>query len=97
LTFLLTIVGVVVGILGLYFGFDSWNKGREGSDTSPLHVSLKGDVSKKQRIGVLHFEAPKEGWLPQWGDSPPNIIYGVTPGMDLGAAKGQYRFVLVLG
>jgi hypothetical protein len=95
LTFLLTFAGVVIGILGLYFAFDSWNKGREGPDTSPLHVSLTRSEPEKQRIGVQHFEAPKEGWLPQWGDSPPNIIYGVTPGTDMGAAKGQYHFVLV--
>jgi hypothetical protein len=92
---LCTIVGLAIAIPSLYFTFDSWKREPDGNPTSPLRVWLKGGASKKQKIGVLNFSAPKEGWLPQWGDTPPNIIYGITPGMDLGPAKGQYSFVLV--
>jgi hypothetical protein len=94
LMFWLTIVGLAIAVPGLYFTFDSWRKSQENLDLNPLHVSLSSGASKKQRIGILNFTAPKEGWLPQWGDTPPNIIYGVTPGMDLGPAREQYRFVL---
>jgi hypothetical protein len=88
-------VTVVVGLVGLYFGYDGWIKNRQKPEPNPFRVTLSSTPPEKQKIGVFKFTPPKEGWLPQWGDSPPNVVYGVTPGMDLGPAKGQYRFVLI--
>jgi hypothetical protein len=91
----LLFVCAVVGIPSAYFTFDSWRLSRNDTDTNPLHVTLTPGPPAKGKLGVLKFTAPKEGWLSQWGDTPPNILYAVTPGVDLGPAKDQYRFILV--
>jgi hypothetical protein len=91
----LLFVCAVIGVPSAYFTFDSWRLSRNDTDTNPLHVTLTPGPPAKGRLGVLKFTAPKEGWLSQWGDTPPNVLYGVTPGVDLGPAKDQYRFILV--
>lgn len=78
----------------ILFLFAAYFASRALPNPSPLRVTLLPGTPKKQKIGVMEFSEPKDGWLQQWGDIPLNIIYGITPGMDLGPAKGQYHFVL---
>ena len=90
LLFFLAVGGVLLSLSGYTLRGTHLNK------KSPLKVTLSEPETTQQKIGTFKFSSPKEGWLPQWGQTAGDLVYGVTPGLDLGPARGQYRFMLAV-
>jgi len=94
LGFVLTLLALIIGVPSLWFAYDSWRSTHPGHVANIDHVELTPTEQKDLTIHRQTFKVPKEGWMPSWGGTAPNLVWGVANGIDLGAAKKKFVFVL---
>jgi len=93
--FVMGVLALVAGIPSAWFAFDSWWQSHPKAVQNTDHVEVSPSKLESKTIHRMTFTSPKDGWMTQWGGSPPNIVWAVVNGFDLGPAKGKFRYILL--